>query len=163
MIRNNRRMITCCFTGHRPGKLHHAQDQIISQLAHEIDQAIEDGYRVFISGMVQGIDIWAAQIVLMRKTQYQDIELICALPYPTFDSGMSAAWRCAYRSIIDQADHIEVISPRSSMNCYQLRNIWMVDRSSLVIAAYNETARGTKNTIAYAETNKIPVRGICGA
>ena len=34
---------------------------------------------------------------------------------------------------------------------YQRRNEWMVDRSSLLIAAYTGASGGTRNTIEYAK------------
>ena len=41
---------------------------------------------------------------------------------------------------------------------YQQRNVWMVDHSSRVIAYYNGTAGGTRNTIRYAEKKGIECR-----
>ena len=69
----------CCFTGHRPNKMDMAEKEIKSLLEKAIDRAIAEGYVTFITGMAQGTDIWAAEIVLDRKLTNKDIHLICAL------------------------------------------------------------------------------------
>ena len=43
------------------------------------------------------------------------------------------------------------------LDAYGKRNAWMVDHSSLVIAVYNGTPGGTKNTIEYARHRSIRV------
>jgi len=57
----------CCFTGHRPEKLNISEEQLCVRLGQEIDQAIEDGFTTFISGMAKGVDICAAELVLKRR------------------------------------------------------------------------------------------------
>ena len=61
------RMHRCCFTGHRPDKMTLGEKEIKPMLEKAIDEAIEDGYVTFITGMAMGVDIWAAEIVLERK------------------------------------------------------------------------------------------------
>lgn len=51
------RIHRCCFTGHRPEKLHDPESVIIAGLEREIRAAIEDGFQTFISGMARGVDI----------------------------------------------------------------------------------------------------------
>ena len=48
------------------------------------------------------------------------------------------------------ADAVYYISDSYSRPVYQRRNEWMVDRSSLLIAAYTGASGGTSNTIEYA-------------
>jgi len=101
----------CCFTGHRPEKLLCSKEQITTDLTTAIDNAISDGYRTFISGMAMGVDIWAAQIVLEKKTVLPGLHLICALPFPGFGDRWPSQWSDAYREIIAQADLVKNISP----------------------------------------------------
>ena len=61
-----------------------------------------------------------------------------------------------YKKIKKNADYVTTISDNYYRACYQKRNIWMVDRSSLVITVFNGAASGTKNTVDYAR--KIGVR-----
>ena len=47
------------------------------------------------------------------------------------------------------------ICPRYSRSCFRIRNKWMIDRFSLVIAVFNGQPSGTKNTIDYAEKQGV--------
>ena len=58
------------------------------------------------------------------------------------------------------ADGTAYISQHYYKACFQVRNEWMVDRVSRVIAAYNGTKGGTKNTIEYANRKEIFVENI---
>ena len=73
MDEQEKRKKRCCFTGHRPEKLGVPSQVVKAGLERAIDEAIQDGYRTFISGMSRGTDIWAAQIVLDRKSTLPDI------------------------------------------------------------------------------------------
>lgn len=147
-----------CFTGHRPEKLHSDETAVCTVLSNAIDAAISDGYRTFITGMARGVDIWAAEIVLARRAQNQDIRLICALPHPDFEKRWSAHWQARYNAILQQADLVREICPAYSKASYQIRNEWMVDHSARVIAIFNGATGGTANTIAYAERHGVEVR-----
>lgn len=150
-MRNHR----CCFTGHRPDKLTRSEEQITKDLTAAIDNAISDGYRTFISGMAMGVDIWAAQIVLEKKTVLPGLHLICALPFPGFGDRWSSQWSDVYNEIIRQADLVKSISQSFSYASYQKRNEWMVNHSGRVIAVYNGSAGGTRNTVEYAQQKKV--------
>ena len=41
----------CCFTGHRENKLKRSEKEILEDLKQAINQAIDDGYTTFITGM----------------------------------------------------------------------------------------------------------------
>lgn len=146
----------CCFTGHRPNKLDYSESEIKLLLEKAIDNAISDGYVTFITGMAEGVDIWTAEIVLKKKKENKDVHLICAVPHPGFEKRRSEYETERYEDIIKNADYVTTISDNYYRACYQKRNIWMVNHSSLVIAVFNGTASGTKNTVDYAR--KIGVR-----
>ena len=76
----------CCFTGHRPEKLHKPEEQIKKDLEVAILQAVDDGFVTFISGMARGVDIWAAEIVLRLRESNPAIHLVAASPYRRFES-----------------------------------------------------------------------------
>ena len=82
---NELRKHRVCFTGHRPYKLGMPENTVKELLKNEIMQSIEDGFTTFITGMAQGVDIWAAEIVLRLRSTY-DIKLICACPFDGFDN-----------------------------------------------------------------------------
>lgn len=149
------RLHRCCFTGHRPEKLNRSEAEIKKDLEVAILQAINDGFVTFITGMARGVDIWAGEIVLQLRKQNPNLHLIAASPYEGFESRWSADWQRRYKDILDQADLVRFVCKGYSKACFQIRNEWMVNRSTRVIAVYNGEAGGTRNTIEYAERNKV--------
>ena len=107
--------------------------------------------------MARGVDIWAAQIVLMLRDEGYDVKLMCACPYEGFERGWSQEWQKAYREILAAADFVKYVCEVYSRACFQIRNEWMVVHSARVIAVFNGERGGTKNTIDYAHRNDIKV------
>ena len=85
-----------------------------------------------------------------QPAQNPEIKLICAVPYPGFELGRKDEWTERILRIMFEADTTKFVRERYSRDVFQIRNIWMVDHSSLLIAAYDGEAGGTKNTIDYA-------------
>ncbi len=145
----------CCFTGHRPDKLADEKDSVIKCLRAEIENAINDGFNCFITGMAPGVDVWAAECVIDFQRDY-DIKLICAVPFPGFcDGGRPDKKECEH--ILSNAFSKECISSHYYPAVFQVRNKWMVDKSELVIAVFNGTKGGTKNTVDYARRKGVKV------
>ena len=140
----------CCFSGHRPEKLSATESEVRTWLEEKIENAVRDGFTTFISGMSRGVDLWAGVVVLNLKTEGLPIRLVCASPFPGFESGWAKRWQTMYHDLLATADIVVYISPSYSRSCFQKRNRWMVDRSSRLIAVYNGISGGTRNTINYA-------------
>jgi len=162
LTENEKRMHRACFTGHRPEKLTRTEKDIVRDLEKEIRQAIADGLSVFITGMARGVDIWAAQIVLRLRNSGYDIKLICACPYDGFEFGWSKDWQKQYKEILAAADFVKYVCEGYSRSCFQIRNEWMVNHATRVIAVFNGEKSGTKNTIDYAAKVGVPVVRIEG-
>lgn len=147
----------CCFTGHRPEKLTASEEQIKAALEKEIKAALSEGYTVFISGMARGVDLWAAEIVLHLRERGEAVRLICAVPYLGFELRWSQFWQNRYQTVLERADLVKLICPVYDRKCFQIRNRWMVDHSSRVIAVYNGASGGTRNTMNYASACGVSV------
>lgn len=147
----------CCFTGHRPHKLHQPESVVIAALEHTIRDAVAAGFVTFISGMAWGVDIWAAEIVLKIKKEGYPLHLIAAVPYDGFERSWDESWKHRYHAVLAAADLVKVICPRYHRGCFQIRNEWMVDHSALLIAAYTGEPGGTKNTVDYAARKHIKI------
>ncbi len=152
----------CCFTGHRPEKLHRNEQEIVADLEKEIRRAINDGFVTYITGMARGVDIWAGEIVLLLKAEGYPIRLICACPYPGFEASWSKTWQNRCRTLLKNADLVRYISSQYSSGCFQVRNEWLVNHSSRVIAVFTGQESGTMNTINYAICQHVPVVRIKG-
>jgi len=147
----------CCFTGHRPEKLRMSEAEAATVLEREIRRSIAEGYTTYITGMARGVDIAAAEIVLRLRDEHPALRLICALPHEDFEKRWSASWQERFRIVLRGADLVRLISKDYSSGAYQIRNVWMVDHSARVIAVYNGTPGGTRNTIEYARQQKVEV------
>ncbi len=157
MTEQEKRKHRCCFTGHRPEKLTWFEKEVIAWLDAEIRKAIDDGFVTFISGMARGVDIWAAEIVLRLRDEGKPIHLICASPFEGFERSWSEDWKERYNNVIRQADIVKFVCKGYSRACFQIRNEWMVDRSSRLIAVFDGQPSGTKNTVDYALRQKLEV------
>ena len=155
MTGEEKRLHRCCFTGHRPEKIESSEEGIKAWLEEQIDQAIADGYVTFISGCAMGVDIWAGQIVLRKKAEGHPVHLIAATPWPGFARRWNEEWQSQYNDLLKQADLVVNVCDHYHNGVFQQRNVWMVDRSNRVIAYYNGTPGGTKNTIDYAQKKGI--------
>lgn len=151
------RLHRCCFTGHRPDKLCISEQELTHILQAEIRQAIADGFTTFLSGMAKGVDIVAAELVLQERAGNPNLHLIAVLPFQHFGENWSADWVTRRNAVLDQVDLIHVVCSGFSYASYQKRNEWMVDHSARVIAIYNGSSGGTRNTIEYAQLKEIPV------
>ncbi len=148
----------CAFTGHRPEKLYGKEGYVIAELRKEIVSAIADGYSTFITGCSRGVDLWAADIVLELQRDNKDLRLLCAIPFPDFDSRWPEDWKKHLQFVKKKADHIQIVEQSYSPGAYQKRNELMCDQASRIIAVCDGRPSGTKNTIDYATAQNIPVR-----
>ncbi len=150
---------TCCFTGHRPENLYlNADDgEVYSRILKAVEDAILDGYKVFICGGCRGGDFLFADAVLYARIKNPDIKLCFALPCRDQASEWSRNDRDDYSRLLDSADDIVCLSDKYTVGCMQKRNRHMVDRSSLLIAAYNGTEGGTQYTYNYAQKKHLRI------
>lgn len=147
----------CCFTGHRPNKLPwgykeygNKYEKIRNELESKIIDAINEGYNYFITGMALGIDMLAGEIVLELKSSYPFIKLECAIPCETQTLRWLDESKEKYDNIISKADKITILSKFYFNGCMQARNKYMVDNSKKMIAIFDGSDGGTKQTIEYA-------------
>lgn len=160
---------TVCFTGHRPEKIPNAQNSeqtvlaIKSMLYYEIINSLETGYDTFLVGMQRGIDLWAGEAVLQAAADYSgeyDIKMISVLPYKNFGSNFRGMDMWNFGRIIDRSVHVEVMSQNYVKACYAMRNRFMVDNSSRLIAAAGDMKSGSGQTIRYAKQQGLDIRFI---
>ena len=151
---------TVCFTGHRPEKLTQSEDEVRTALHRGIEKALKWKYKAFITGMAPGVDLWAAEEVLALRQKHPELQLYCAIPYEGFEKKWDTAWKEKYESIKNAADGVFFICPGNMRGAPVIRDKWMVDHSSLVIAFYNGGKGGTRTTVEYAEKQKIRVLNV---
>jgi len=143
------------FTGHRNYDRNYDQ-----RLYSTLEELYGDGYRVFMSGMAIGFDMAAAEAVLRLRSVYSDIELVCVVPFRGQEGLFSVDYRMRYLDIIDSADSVITLAEGYSIACYTLRNNYLVDNSSCVVAYYDGSKGGTHYTFRRAVKLKSRVINI---
>jgi len=158
------RNITCSFTGHRAAKLpwgFYENDPRCIKLKQQIYDTVEavydSGIRHFICGMANGCDLYFGEAVLRLKQLKNDVTLEAAIPF----AGQADHWKepekSRWQHICDSSDYITIVSKTYTKECMNKRNRYMVDNSSVLIAAYNGSKGGTQNTMLYAIRSKCEV------
>lgn len=149
----------CCFTGPRPEKINDNINEISNLLREEITKSIHQGYIYFFTGMSRGIDLLAAQVVLSLQNEY-DIHLIAAIPFINQEISWPKEDQELYYEILKKVRFSFHLSNNFHKLVYHLRNKFMVNNSSKVIAYYKNTNGGTKYTLDYAEKCQIEIVNI---
>ena len=146
-----------CFSGHRSKKYNFSAENkqlIYERLTLEICSCIKYGYDTFYFGGCEGFDLMAAFTIIYLKRIFK-IKLICALPYENFylSDEFDNISRNDYLKIINKCDEIINITgeQEKTLNCYARRNMFLIDKSSLLICLYDGKSGGTLNTINYAK------------
>lgn len=139
---------TCCVTGHREilaDKLAYVE----AELRKAVIAAADDGYTRFINGGAAGADLIFATIVMELREQGYPLALEAALPY----SGRKKSKDQGFQKMLAACDEVKVFGEQYSHGCYFVRNRYMVDESSRVIAVYDgRVSGGTVYTMQYART-----------
>ena len=148
----------CAFTGHRPQKFPWRKDEtapacaaLKAALNAQILRLMESGFTDFLSGMALGVDQWAAASVLELRENNPILKLHCILPCKTQAEGWTATERDVYLAILDEADSVVYVNRDAIRDCMLVRNRFMIEHASLVLAVYNGEKRGgTASTVRYA-------------
>ena len=160
-------MKTCCFTGHRPIFFPWKDDitdkrakKLISELKCEIENAIHDGYTRFLWGGALGVDTLAAECVMSVKEKNPNIKLAAVLPYKEYNNFVTDF---RYLNAINNSDKVIIIGEHKSMSMLKMRDRYMIDNSSRIIAVYDERSNlksGTYRALYYAKEKNLEVRQI---
>ncbi len=155
---------TLCFTGHRSLPCGQPLESLKTRLLEEIDHAITEGYTTFLFGGAMGFDLLAAEAVLYRKKQIhfpspKPLALVAVLPFEEQANRYSQADRKRYfDEILPHCDEVITLSTRYHDNCFKIRNRYLVEHSSKVIAYYDGTFRtGTAQTVRMAQLLHLPI------
>lgn len=155
---------SCCFTGHRPNRLPWLDDPsdlrclaLRRALWERILASRTQGHTRFLSGMALGVDLLCAELVTELAETEPEVQLIPVVPFPS----QAARWKPAelqrYKNLLLRwREQMVVVSPAYHAGCYRLRNQYMVDHSSQIIAVYDgRPSGGTHQTLEYAHSRGL--------
>lgn len=138
-----------CATGHRPNKLGGYDDDAFRRLVRVASVVLSEASSdlQIISGMALGWDqAWLTAALDLGIPSH------AAVPFAGQESAWPGQSQAAYRSLLSRCASVTVVSDGAySAAKMQIRNEWMVDRSSCVIALWDGTNGGTANCIRYAQ------------
>ena len=148
----------CAFTGHRPHKFPWRYDEadrrcvaLKAALTEQIMALSEAGATDFYSGGADGVDCWAALIVLELRKKNPAFRLHCILPHEGQADKWSALAQERYNAILEQSDSVDYVSHTYYDGCMIERNHRLVESAGLLLAVYNGVRRsGTGATVNYA-------------
>ena len=140
---------SCAFTGHRPNKFPWKYDEtdmrckrLKDAVKTAIENLIDDGYTDFLSGMAEGVDTWAALIVLDIRNKNASIKLHCILPCREQPDSWSEIAQKTYHSILRQADSVVFVNRDYRKNCMLERNYFLVEHADIIFAYTMEKGVG---------------------
>ena len=158
------RQESCCFTGHRPGKLPWGYREgdprcldLKRRLADAVEAAYDQGFRHFLCGMAQGCDLYFCECVLALRARRPGVTVEAAIPCPTQADSWPPAERARCRRLVDACDMEALVSARYTPACMQRRDRYMVAHAALVIAAFDGSAGGTRYPVEYAMRRGVSI------
>lgn len=143
---------TVAFTGHRT--YDGSADAALRVVVREL---YDRGMRTFLCGMAVGFDLAAATAVLACRGSMPGIELFAILPFEEQAKRFSGSDRELFRQVLAAADHTVVLSPAYHPGCYAVRNNYLVDHASVVVAWYDGCPGGTAYTVRRASKHRREV------
>ncbi|WP_433742778.1 DUF1273 domain-containing protein [Falsibacillus pallidus] len=136
-------------------------------LKKEIKRKAEEGLEwVLVSGQ-QGVELWAAEMVLELKEENYDIQLAVLTPFIDQHSKWKEPQKEYYELVTSQADFLGTISNQPYTNPDQFRNRDRIflHKSDGLLALYDPEKEGSPKFILelaekYQEVRDFPIRTI---
>ena len=158
------RETTCCFTGHRPNKQPWGEDEtdrrcleLKEAIRRAVEKAYDRGYRHFICGMARGCDLYFCEAVQALRDARPGVTVEAAIPCETQADKWPEGERERYNRLVGLCDFETMVQHHYDRGCMLRRNRYMVDHSSLLIAALDGSKGGTLYTASYAMKQGIEV------
>ena len=99
--------------------------------------------------------LFLQKVTKSQRQKQPELTLEAAVPCPTQSSRWNAAQRQRYENILSQCDKVTLLQETYTRDCMMRRNRYMVDHSSVLLAAYAGSSGGTQNTILYARRQGV--------
>lgn len=161
----------CAITGHRPTRFrwkYNENDNDCKRLKQRLKEQLaalyDQGVRRFYIGGALGVDMWSGELLLELKEQpeYGKIELVLVLPFVGYDRDWEPESRRRLSALRQKSTEVIVVgqSENPPTDNYRLRNQYMVDHASCLLAVYDNNRQfrsGTMQTVNYARRKGLPI------
>jgi uncharacterized phage-like protein YoqJ len=128
--------ITLSFTGHRPEKIEgynanpqEVEARVREALAEATKMFYRHGYRRFMTGMADGVDLWAADEILraVERGEMAEAEIVAVVPFKGHHHTTHNPE--LYERVLSEASEVVYVFESYHHNCYTLRNDYLVDNA----------------------------------
>ncbi len=152
------------FTGHRPEKIEgyaanprEVELRVREALAEATKMFYRHGYRRFMTGMADGVDLWAADEILraVESGEMAEAEIVAVVPFKGHHRTTHTP--ALYERVMAEASEVVYICERYHHNCYALRNDYLVDNASALVAYCEGTPGGTRYTMQRAKRQGLTI------
>jgi len=154
--------LSCAFTGHKPSRFKFGYDEdhpdfesLKMKLITQIVNLCYEGVKTFYTRMSLGVDIWCAEIVLALQKDFNDLKLICVIPYAGQEKKWSSEYQARYRHLLENCSSMVTISKEYTDTCYLDCNRYVIDHTDILLAVYAEddrTEEGADQAVHYAQS-----------
>lgn len=146
---------TLCFTGHRPEKLPQGAqlDALLKTLYYYIDHAVNLGFTHFYTGLADGIDYYAAEYLFCLRKDNPRLHVIGVQPCNDYREFFHVRGYSLERldMMLNNVDVLRILDGTyHDYHSFYRRNQYMVNRSSGIIAVFQQCRSGSASTLQYA-------------
>lgn len=150
--------LTCGFIGLPPACFPFGYDEedplcvtIKLTLLNQIMALYLSGVTIYYSGCSFGVDLWVAEIVisLMETRGYEDIELICVIPYEEQAKKWSPPLRERYYTMLEKSTQNIMVSSVYTKGCFENCRRFIIDHSNFMITVYDKQLDTTTKNNQY--------------
>lgn len=128
--------------------------ELKSRLRSKIWELYCNGYNKFWVNCEYGVPLWCAEIIIALR-MYNDIALNIAMPYEEQSTNWVEEHRNRFFRTHAEADRVKIVSNRYSIECYNLADEYMIEKSDLLLVAGNEDS--VLYGVRYAKHNNIAI------
>ena len=159
------RLVISGYKAHELGvfdKKHPGISYIKSAITKNLFPLIEEGLEwVIISGQ-QGVELWAAEVVLQLKNEkYPQLKLAILTPFLEQENSWKEDKQEHYHSILERADFVDSITRKPYQGPWQfrLKNEFLLDHSDGMLLVYDEEKEGTPKYMKEEADKKVETGG----
>lgn len=158
---------TVAFTGYRAEKLRpsNSDPEFLKSLAAELEITVlglyEKGYDTFLSGMCDGFDMLAAEVVLRLRRHFPRMNLIPVIPFQGQELSFCQTDKERYRIIYELSPEPILMSDNYHRGVYHRRNDFLIEHASMVVCYFDGKPGGTMYTVNFGKMKNIPIINLC--
>ena len=160
MDREQMRLKTACFTGHRDIPAIEVKG-VTERTERAIQRLYDKGVRFFGVGGALGYDTLAAEVLFRLRASYMlDIKIILVYPFDGFTDRWKPAQVANHETRLPFYDKVVRVADKPSREAYLARDRHLIDSSAYCIAYQTRDSGGTAYTTRYARSLGIDVYNV---